>query len=162
MDITFVDGDDNVIGYGSKQEAIQGRIAHRVSNVILMRDDGDVLLQRRHDSLPSYPGRWDTAAAGHVDRGETYEEAAIRELREEIGVVGVILTKVAYYFREDEALRFNTVFKVVFNGDVSADPDEVSATRWFRVSDLIAEINRHPDTFTPGCRHIYTNLGLFE
>ncbi|MFM2381971.1 MAG: hypothetical protein RLZZ76_738 [Candidatus Parcubacteria bacterium] len=35
------------------------------------------------------PGRWDNSAAGHVDAGEDYSRAVLREAEEEIGVRGI-------------------------------------------------------------------------
>ena len=32
------------------------------------------------------PGRWDSSCSGHLDSGEDYAPAAVRELREEIGL----------------------------------------------------------------------------
>lgn len=47
---------------------------------------GRVLLQRRSPDKDVWPGRWDASAAGHVLAGERIEEAARRELFEELGL----------------------------------------------------------------------------
>ena len=76
VNITFVDEQDNVIGAGSKQEAWTKGIYHRVSRIFLFNSKGELLIQKRSDNCVSLPGRWDQSAAGHVDEGETYLEAA--------------------------------------------------------------------------------------
>ncbi len=48
--------------------------------------DLEVLLQLRGPELSFKPGHWATAAAGHVEPGESAFAAAAREAREEIGV----------------------------------------------------------------------------
>jgi isopentenyldiphosphate isomerase len=47
---------------------------------------GRVLLQRRSPDKDVWPERWDASAAGHVQAGEPIDEAAQRELAEEIGL----------------------------------------------------------------------------
>lgn len=69
-----------------KKEAHKKGICHRVSVVIIIDADGKLLLQKRAMNKATEPGKWDLSAAGHVDAGETSEEAAIRETYEEIGI----------------------------------------------------------------------------
>lgn len=46
----------------------------------------EFLLQKRADSKDSYPGCFDAASTGHIDAGEDAISAALRELREEMGI----------------------------------------------------------------------------
>ena len=46
----------------------------------------EFLLQKRADDKDSFPGCWDAASTGHIDAGEDAISAAIRELREELGI----------------------------------------------------------------------------
>lgn len=46
---------------------------------------GSVLIERRADDKPSYPGLLDSPG-GHVDPGETPDETLVREMREELGI----------------------------------------------------------------------------
>ena len=55
-----------------------------IVNALLVRD-GCVLLAKRSPQRASYPGRW-SFPGGHVEANETFPEALIREVREEIGI----------------------------------------------------------------------------
>jgi len=55
-----------------------------IVNAMLLRD-GQVLLARRSGHRRSYPNRW-SFPGGHVEAGETLEQALAREMSEEIGV----------------------------------------------------------------------------
>lgn len=64
-------------------------IWHRTSHVWLVRKkEGrlEVLLQKRSRDKDSYPGCYDISSAGHIPAGCGYEESAIRELQEELGI----------------------------------------------------------------------------
>lgn len=57
--------------------------------LLLLRGDGvdtEVLLQLRGPATSFMPGHWATAAAGHVELGESVQVAAVREAAEELGV----------------------------------------------------------------------------
>ena len=59
---------------------------HRSSHLWLTDGRGRLLLQRRHLSKETDPGRWDIAVAGHLSAGQTPLEAIVREAREELGL----------------------------------------------------------------------------
>jgi isopentenyldiphosphate isomerase len=78
--------DDTVEGSVERDRAHAEGILHRSGIVFLKRSDGRVLIQHRSPSKRIFPDRYDASAAFHVTFGETYEEAALRELAEETGV----------------------------------------------------------------------------
>ena len=64
-------------------------IRHRTSHVWLYRmknNRAEILLQKRCASKDSFPGCYDISSAGHIPSGCSFEESAIRELEEELGV----------------------------------------------------------------------------
>ena len=83
-----VDRDDNVLGYRTRAEChADPSLIHRSVSIVVETSEG-LLFQRRSPRKDSSPGCWDVACSGHVDGGETYLEAAVRELAEEIGYAG--------------------------------------------------------------------------
>lgn len=86
-----VDENDNVLGEVSREKAHTEGLWHRIAVVYLLNGKGEILIQERKDS----PGfGLDHSSAGHVDVGETYKEAASRELGEELGVYNVELEEI--------------------------------------------------------------------
>ena len=89
--VIWVDENDYVLGEVSREKAHTEGLWHRVAVVYLLNADGKILIQERKDS----PGfGFDHSSAGHVDPGESYLEAAGRELKEELGVSGVELKEI--------------------------------------------------------------------
>ncbi|MEE1312649.1 MAG: NUDIX domain-containing protein [Lachnospiraceae bacterium] len=88
--LDVVDMDGNPTGKTiERKEAHQKGIWHRTSHVWLVRKKNgeiQVLLQKRSANKDSYPGCYDISSAGHIPAGCGYEESAIRELKEELGI----------------------------------------------------------------------------
>ena len=82
----IVDELNQVTGQGTRREIHEGSLRHRAVHMFLVNKHGAVLLQKRSLWKDRQPGKWDSSAAGHLDAGESYEEAAVRELKEELGV----------------------------------------------------------------------------
>lgn len=153
-DVVYVNECDEVIGHGSIARAIENGIIRRVARVVLFDGEGNVYLQRRSKNI-AMPLLWNESATGHVDRGEERIDAALRELKEEIGVSGVLLHPVrTFYFEEYEngvAKRaFHTVFIGMYKGPTVLDPEEVDSLKLVSVPDAISWLTTSPEEFAGG------------
>jgi isopentenyldiphosphate isomerase len=155
MDVVYVDANDNVIGAGSIENAVDNGTIVRISRVFLQNSKGELLLQKRADTMSALPGRWDQTAGGHVDEGEDYRTAAYRELAEEMGIEGVELREIAIFYSEEKdeekiKKRFNKIFMGVYNGEVKIDNDEVADFHWISIDELSKRMLHNPDDFPDG------------
>ena len=67
-------------------------IRHRTAHIwIIRRKNGrtEILLQKRSRNKDSFPGKFDTSSAGHIQAGDEPLESALRELKEELGIHAV-------------------------------------------------------------------------
>ncbi len=150
----------------SPKEAFLAQQVRLVSRVIITDGNGRYLLQKRADSMFIYPGCWDSSAAGHVDEGETPEEAAYRELAEEVGITDITLNEIARHYSETQAHAryvskvYSHVFMGQFSGDISTltlEQTEVTLIQWFDRSD-IEELLREANTVTDGVKLIFQQV----
>jgi|SRR3989344_1015310 len=131
--IDRVDEHDNVIGTTTKDEAHELGYAHRVSAVFVFNDEGKLFVQLRKAD-----GLLDHSAAGHVDSGEEYDEAAKRELKEELGLAPLI--KYVGIFYADERLPKREAKVVHYFGLYEAEIDRFSADNIVLEKNEVIEI----------------------
>ncbi|MEM6310728.1 MAG: isopentenyl-diphosphate Delta-isomerase [Pseudomonadota bacterium] len=142
-----------------KLEAHEKGLRHKAVSVFVLRGR-EVLLQQRALGKYHTPGLWANTCCTHPDWGETPGDCAIRRLNEELGIKGLSCEHRHHLeYRADVGndLIEHEVVDVFLaraqdNMAVQPNPDEVMATRWIDYHDLIAEIARHPDHFTPWLR----------
>lgn len=154
--ITFVDQNDNVIGSGTKEQAWRDGDIHRIARLFVFNSKGKLLIHKRSNKLDNLPGRWDQSAAGHVDEGEDYLEAARRELKEEVGIENVELKEIGKFYQDEVdqdgkiKKRFNTLYLANYNGEVDSNTEEVSEIKWISLGELNAWMKECPEDFTRG------------
>lgn len=81
-----VDELDQVVGREFRREIHRRGLLHRAIHIFWLRADGMLCLQRRSYAKDNCPGLLSSSCAGHVDAGEDYRTAAVRELHEELGI----------------------------------------------------------------------------
>ncbi|EDP69984.1 Hydrolase of MutT (Nudix) family protein [Flavobacteriales bacterium ALC-1] len=69
-----------------KSDAHKNGWYHNTIHLWLYTRKGEILLQQRSRKKKIYPLLWDVSTAGHIDAGEIFIEAALRETKEEIGL----------------------------------------------------------------------------
>jgi isopentenyl-diphosphate delta-isomerase len=158
------------LGTATRHQAHLEGLWHRAANVFLFRSGGELLIQRRSRTKDVCPGAWDVSVAEHLVPGESFEEAARRGLREELGVMDVVLEPLGGVVRSRlelaalsiRDLEFQRSYRATFNGPVVPDPGEVIATRDIGLAELALALRQHPDDFTPWFRRRIRALGLLS
>ena len=160
--LQLVDEDDKPIGGASRKEIKTKGLLHRIVRITLEDELGNILLQKRVKTKDTYPGCWDTAAAGHVDVDEDYLTAAKREMGEEIGVKDIELEEILYYRSQTTAPngmilnRFTKLYRGIIPHDLVLrfQETEVETAAWFSRSEL-AELVKKSDEVTDGIFQTY-------
>lgn len=89
------------IGKATRKECHNGsKMLHPVVHLHIFNKAGDLYLQKRSINKDIQPGKWDTAVGGHIDYGETVEDALHREVREELGITDFIPQFITRYVFE--------------------------------------------------------------
>ena len=110
---------------------------------------GNIILQKVALTKKTEAGKWNYSAAGHVDAGETYEQAALRELKEEMGIQATELTFIGkdYMLKDGKPRAFHHAFKVISDDPITPDLSEVAEIREFTIPELREQIVKYPEQF---------------
>ena len=147
---------DGVLTPVEKLEAHQRGLKHKAVSVFVIRGT-EVLLQQRAMGKYHTPGLWANTCCTHPDWGETPSECAVRRLREELGITGLYPEyrhRLEYHADVGNGMVENEVVDVFLAHvrgplKIEPNPDEVMEIRWIDYHDLLAEVRRHPERFTP-------------
>ena len=85
--LDIVDANCNVIGQNSKGNIHEQGLWHKTVQIVIYNSKNEILIQKRSKNKQPYPGLWDIKVAGHCMAGENPEQAALREVYEEIGLI---------------------------------------------------------------------------
>ncbi|MGF1530057.1 MAG: NUDIX domain-containing protein [Puniceicoccaceae bacterium] len=156
-----VDADDRVIGTAPRWRVHRDGLKHRAIHVLLWNDTGKVYLQLRSAQKDTHPGCWDSSCSGHLDAGEGYLEAAVRELGEELGL------RVGRADLEEEGRiaacgetgnEFVAVYRLFSSVEPQPDPDEIAEGRWFEGSEVESLLGDPRWPAAPAFRLIWRKL----
>lgn len=145
-----VDGNDRVLRAEPRGVVHVNNLLHRAVHMLIFNKEGEILLQKRSIWKDRNPGRWDSSAAGHVDSGECYLEAAQRELREELGIGPPPLLPIGRLTPcEQTGWEFIEVYRGSHDGPFQPAPLEVETAAFFRKEDVIRWAAQSPADFSP-------------
>lgn len=139
-----VDADGNTIGSATRGECHNGsRLLHPVVHLHLFNSKGELYLQKRPDWKDIQPGKWDTSVGGHIDYGETPEQALVREVGEELGITDFVPERVGKYVFESRREReLVYVHRTTYDGPVRPSAEELDGGRFWTMDEIRAAIGQ--------------------
>jgi isopentenyldiphosphate isomerase len=145
----LVNGKGEVTGCAFRSECHNGsKLLHPVVHLHVFNKKGEILLQKRSMNKDIQPGKWDTSVGGHVDYGETIEEALYREVREELGITSFVPRFVCSYVFESEIEKeLVYAYQTIVETPARFNPDEIDEIRFWTREEI--EQNRETGIFTP-------------
>ncbi|MEV5751561.1 NUDIX domain-containing protein [Actinoallomurus sp. NPDC052308] len=135
-----INEDDEIIGQADNCEIEEKGLLSRVAFVVIINSKDELLLQQRSAGKKAYPLYWSGAAAGHVNSGESYEEAASRELGEELGIQAPLRYLGKYLSVEDREMV--ATFLAYHDGPYEIERREIEKIDFFTIDRLRREMPR--------------------
>lgn len=145
----IVDEEGNQIGKVSRSECHSGSfLLHPVVHLHVLNQEGKLYLQKRSETKDIQPGKWDTSVGGHVDFGESIEQALKREVREELGINSfepVFIHR--YRFVSEIECELVHSFYCIYDDEIYPDPDEISDGQFMSLYEIKQQLGKNH--FTP-------------
>lgn len=143
--VAVFDAAGRVTGVAARGIVYRDGIWHGGTGVLVRSGDGArVYLHRRAPGKLLWPDRYDCWAGGVIGPGENPVRAAERELAEELGIAGVVLTPIGHFPFVGDGLRCHQfVFEVRWDGPVVHQPEEIVWGEWITVGELRTRLADH-------------------
>ncbi len=154
-----VNDQDQVIDRLPRSEVHARNLLHRSVHALVVDRNQRVFLQHRSDDRDCDPGLWDSSVGGHLQAGEEYDHAIIREAQEELGIELEVTPPRLFKLQasQDTAYEFCWVYQVYDDGPFKIDPNEATEGRWFSRQEIDEWIANTPETITSSFRLIWKN-----
>jgi isopentenyldiphosphate isomerase len=137
--LDIVNDEDNITGQEMRSAVHQLGLQHRGVHVFLFTPGGKMLVQKRSADRAASPSALDCSVSEHVKAGESYLDAAMRGMKEEMGVVGIEI-KPLVKFRMNYGVNDNEI-STLYEGrvdpvNVKFDPVEIEEIYYFGAGEL--------------------------
>ncbi len=170
--IDILDQSGNLIGRKLRGEAHRSGEWHKGVHVWIL-SNGKILLQKRSYKKDILPGRFDVGCGGHVKSGENYEDAAIRETEEELGIkpkkedlIYIDSRKQITHVKEKGLIsrEFLKIFvlKIPDISGLKINRDEVEEVRLFDIKELKELLKTRLEMFIDDKEYFFDALNKIE
>jgi isopentenyl-diphosphate delta-isomerase len=155
-----VNAQDEVVDRRPRAEVHRLGLMHRAVHVLVFNRRGEVFLQKRSWTKDREAGKWDSSSSGHLDSGEDYDAAALRELREELGWAAAAPLERLFKLSAcpDTDQEFVWVYRCEAEGPFTLHPEEISAGGWFSPERLQAWLAERPGDFAAAFRFLWRRV----
>lgn len=148
--LDIVNEKDEVISRATMEEIYAKKLMHRIVHILIFNSQGEMALQLRSKYKSFCPIHWSTTVGGHVFSGESYEEAALREFQEELGIQQPIISKYKDFYNDGKNLKKILVtFEIKYDCPFNINPAEVQKVEFFTLEQIQKMINQgekfHPE-----------------
>ena len=114
------------------------------SIAILFNKKSEIMICKRSSNKKTYPNKITSSAGGHVEQGESYKAAAIRELKEELGIKAFLKDLGRFNVITSKERTIHHLFMGKVNKKVSADPNEIASYYFSPLKTIKSDIALHP------------------
>lgn len=152
-----------MLGVVERGEAERERLPHRIATTICRDRTGRILVLRRSETMSRFPGHYDVMVGGAAGVGESYEEAASRELIEELGVRVPVRFLFKFLCREGISPVWFGVHEALVTEPLVPDQGEIAWQGWLTEAEVREVVDQR--LFVPGGREAlrrYLQSGFTE
>jgi len=142
------DENDRVIATAPRSRVHAERLLHRAVHVFVFNGRGELLLQRRSATKDEAPLKLTSSCSGHLGAGEDYEEAAHREMQEEIGLSGELEFLHKFPASAETAYEHTVLYRMISDLEPRPDPAEILRMETMSLPEAMRRMADDSDDFS--------------
>jgi isopentenyl-diphosphate delta-isomerase len=156
MILDVVNQADVPVGRIKREDVFAAQAGFRVAHVLILNSQEELLLQRLALSRKRNPGAWGSSVASYLFASESYQAAAGRRVREELGVMAPSLTFLGKTEMMDEGcLKFISIFTMNYDGPFIFDRSQIEQIEFVPSIRIPRMIDGDTRQFTPTFLHVF-------
>jgi aminoglycoside phosphotransferase (APT) family kinase protein/8-oxo-dGTP pyrophosphatase MutT (NUDIX family) len=136
--VALYDEQGRPVGSAPRSRMRAENLRHAATGVVVRDSWGRVFVHRRTDTKDVYPGRYDFSAGGVLLAGEDPDEAAARELEEELGVTAPLRSLGEADYADEHTNYHAFLYETTWDGPLRLQPEEVASGEWLTLESLAA------------------------
>jgi 16S rRNA (adenine1518-N6/adenine1519-N6)-dimethyltransferase len=149
------DADDRVIGQAPRGEVHARGLLHRAVHIFVFNSRGEFLVHHRSAFKDEYPLCVTSSCSGHLNAGEDYDSAAVRELKEELGLTAPLEYLRSFPAGPETSNEHTRLYRTTTDDTPVPDPHEIESLEWAEPEAVAVRIQDHPEEFTPPFRMLF-------
>jgi isopentenyldiphosphate isomerase len=141
--LDIVDDQDRVLSRAPRSRVLRDYHIHRAVMFFVFDEEERVFVNQRSDSKDVYPSYWSIAFGGHVLAGESYDAAARREIKEEVGLDAPARQIGGFLKRTPDERENVKVYAVTAEQEPVLFADEIAQGRFMTLAEINEMIPRY-------------------
>lgn len=159
--LNIIDEDERIIGEDTRSDIHKKGLLHKEIHVWFYTSKGEIIFQRRGKNKDTYPNLLDATVGGHVEIKDNYQDAALREIKEETGITANIndlflIAKIRNMAHDSITGMINNVILVIFAyrynsklEDLKIEEKESAGFEAWPIKKILNISNNDKDNFIP-------------
>ena len=136
--VDVLDDAGRVVGVATRAEMRARHLPHRCVYILVFNSQGELFVHQRTASKDVFPDYWDVAIGGVVSAGESFDQAALREGNEELGVSLAVEPLFPFTFADARTTCFARVYRALHQGPFNLQVEEIVRGHFVPAKDVRA------------------------
>jgi isopentenyl-diphosphate Delta-isomerase len=158
MLLPIVNEKDEIVGQVNKEDHYKGANMLRSVQIFVYNSAGQLFVQKRAKNKKRFPSYFCSSEAGHVDPGENYDQALIRETKEELGIdlkeYNFISKERTFVGKKYYAMMAH--YTAISDDPITLQEEEVESGAFYDIEEVKEMMKNNP--FTPSFIFLFNKL----
>lgn len=134
--VDVIDDAGETVGVVTRARMRRERLPHRCVYILMFNARGELFVHERTATKDVFPGYWDVCVGGVLAAGETFDDGAVRECAEELGVTAPLTGLFPFRYDDERTTVQGYVYEGRHEGPFELQAEEVVQGRFVCRAEL--------------------------